>query len=314
MKRLDVSAAVIEQADGRYMLGQRAAGTFYPGYWEFPGGKVEAGETPRQAIIRELHEELGIVVRRADPWLRRTHVYEHAHVNLHFFRVREWSGELIPHVHAALAWQYPGEHRVAPMLPANGPVLTALALPPLYAITHATEIGVTTQLAALRHALDNGLRLVQLHEAAMHPAERRAFYRAAIALCHEVGAQVLINSDVALAIELGADGVHLSSTALRDLSTRPALPLLAASCHRADDLNFATQLGCDFAVLGPVHAARTHPDAAPLGWDEFAARVAVPPLPTFALGGVGLADLDRARLAGAHGVAGIRGFWNSAKQ
>lgn len=314
MKYLDVSAAVIEQADGRYMLGQRAEATFYPGYWEFPGGKVEAGETPRQAIIRELHEELGIFVRRADPWLRRTHAYEHAHVNLHFFRVREWSGELINHVHAALAWQYPGEQRVAPMLPANGPVLAALALPPLYAITHAAEIGVAAQLVALRRALDHGLRLVQLREPALPAAERRSFYRTAIAICHEVGAQVLINSDVTLAIELGADGVHLSSAALRALSSRPAVYLLAGSCHTSDDLEHATHLGCDFAVLGPVCATLTRTGAAPFGWDGFAARVAVPPLPTFALGGVAATDLDRARLAGAHGVAGIRGFWNSTAQ
>jgi 8-oxo-dGTP diphosphatase len=186
-----------------------------------------------------------------------------------------------------------------------------LVLPPRYAITHAAEIGVTVQLAALRSALDNGLRLVQLREAALPAEERRTFYRTAIAMCHGAGAQVLIDSDVALAIELGADGVHLSSTALRKISTRPKLPLLAASCLNADDLEFATQAGCDFAVLAPVTSTLTYPDSTPLGWDEFAAQVAVPPLPTFAMGGVGPADLDRARLAGAHGVAGIRGFWNS---
>ena len=114
LKLTEVAAAVIERraADGamEFLLGQRAPGTFYPGYWEFPGGKVEPGETPHAALVRELSEELGIGVTRADPWLRREHVYEHAHVRLNFFRVREWRGELHDHVHSALAWQFARDH------------------------------------------------------------------------------------------------------------------------------------------------------------------------------------------------------------
>ncbi|HTY98335.1 MAG TPA: NUDIX domain-containing protein, partial [Rhodocyclaceae bacterium] len=74
MKITDVAAAVILRPDGSFLLGQRAPGTFYPGYWEFPGGKVEAGETPRQALVRELHEELEIEVLEAQPWILREHV------------------------------------------------------------------------------------------------------------------------------------------------------------------------------------------------------------------------------------------------
>ena len=168
MSLVEVAAAVIERcaADGaiEFLLGQRAPGTFYPGFWEFPGGKVEPGETPHAALVRELREELGIEVVRADPWLRRQHVYEHAHVRLNFFRVREWHGELRDHVHSALAWQRASAIAVSPMLPANAPVLAALALPQFYAITHAGEIGVDAQLLALAHALEGGLQLVQLRE------------------------------------------------------------------------------------------------------------------------------------------------------
>ena len=151
MKLTEVAAAVIERraADGvfEFLLGQRAPGTFYPGYWEFPGGKVESGETPHAALLRELGEELGIGVTRADPWLRREHVYEHAHVRLNFFRVRDWCGELHDHVHSALAWQRADGLTVAPMLPANAPVLAALALPDFCAITHAGEKQFIVELA-----------------------------------------------------------------------------------------------------------------------------------------------------------------------
>jgi mutator protein MutT len=89
-KQVAVAAAVIFRDGPRgreFLLGQRAPGTFYPGYWEFPGGKVEPGESPVDALKRELDEELGIRVLDCSPWLTLSHVYEHAHVRLHFFRV-----------------------------------------------------------------------------------------------------------------------------------------------------------------------------------------------------------------------------------
>lgn len=310
MKKIThVAAAVIERPDGSFLLGQRAPDTFYPGYWEFPGGKVEAGETPREALVRELQEELGIEVLRADPWLRREHVYEHAHVKLHFFRVREWRGELHDHVHSALDWQQPGATTVAPMLPANAPVLAALALPDFYAITQAGEIGIDAQLLALARALEDGLRLVQVREPDLDPARRAAFAHAATDLCHQFGARVLINGDEALARACGADGLHLPARQLAVTAARPDFPLVAASCHTAEELEAAGRLGCDFTVVGPVRATASHPGVAGMGWEAFAAILAVPPAPTFALGGLGRADLDAARRAGAHGVAAIRGAW-----
>lgn len=309
----EVAAAVIERrtAEGvvEFLLGQRAPGSFYAGFWEFPGGKVESGETPHAALVRELHEELGIEVVRADPWLRRQHVYEHAHVRLNLFRVREWRGELHDHVHSALAWQRGDAVTVSPMLPANAPVLAALALPQFYAITHAGEIGIDAQLLALAHALEGGLRLVQLREPKLDAARRAAFVHAAVDLCHQYAARVLVNGDTALAGAAGADGVHLPALQLAALAARPDLPLVAASCHSPAELELAARLGCDFAVFGPVRPTASHPGVAGIGWDNFAAAVGVPPLPTFALGGLSQADLDVAQRAGAHGIAAIRAAW-----
>ncbi len=314
MKLTEVAAAVIERraADGamEFLLGQRAPGTFYPGYWEFPGGKVEPGETPHAALVRELGEELGIGATRADPWLRREHVYEHAHVRLNFFRVRDWCGELHDHVHSALAWQRADALTVSPMLPANAPVLEALALPDFYAISHAGEIGIDAQLLALARALDAGLRLVQLREPALDGARRAAFVHAAVDLCHQYGARVLVNGDTGLAEAAGADGVHLPARDLAALERRPDFPLVAVSCHQAAELDHAASLGCDFAVFGPVRPTASHPGAPGIGWDALAAVLAVPPLPTFALGGLARVDLDAAQRAGAHGIAAIRAAWD----
>lgn len=316
-KITEVAAAVIERraADGavefatEFLLGQRAPGTFYPGYWEFPGGKVEPGETPHAALVRELREELGIEVLRADPWLRREHVYEHAHVRLNFFRVREWRGELRDHVHSALAWQRADGLTVAPMLPANAPVLAALALPDFYGITHAGAIGIDAQLLALAHALEGGLRLVQLREPQLDAARRAAFVHAGVDLCHRYGARALVNGDVALAEAAAADGVHLPAVQLPAQTARPDFPLVAASCHSPAELELAARLGCDFAVFGPVRATVSHPGVAGIGWDNLAAALGVPPLPTFALGGMSRTDLEAAQRAGAHGIAAIRAAW-----
>jgi len=159
-----VAAAVVVARDGRVLLAQRPAGKVYAGYWEFPGGKLEPGESPHDALVRELSEELGLAVRRAAPWLIQRYVYPHAHVELHFFRVYAWDGEPVGHDGQAFAWQVPGRFDVAPLLPANTTVLRALVLPSVYGITMAGDLGEQAFLVRARAAFDRGLRLLQLRE------------------------------------------------------------------------------------------------------------------------------------------------------
>ncbi len=118
-KIIEVSAAVLQRPDGSFLLAQRPPGKIWAGYWEFPGGKIEFGETPLHALKRELHEELGIEVVTAYPWITRVFAYPHAMVRLNFFRVTEWRGELHPHEGQAFAWQLPAALRY---LRANGGV------------------------------------------------------------------------------------------------------------------------------------------------------------------------------------------------
>lgn len=307
MQRVEVAAAVILRPDGGFLLGRRPPGGFYPGYWEFPGGKVEAGETPREALLRELREELGIEVELAYPWITREFHYEHADVRLHFFRVLRWTGELRQLQHDALEWQRAEKLTVAPLLPANAPVLAALSLPAFYAISQAAAIGVERQLTVMGQALARGLRLVQLREATLSEDRRAAFVAAAVDLCRHNGARVLVNADLELAEQ--ADGVHLSSAQLMSLTRRPAFPLVAASCHDERELAQAARLGLDFVVLGPVRGTASHPGRPGMGWRSFAALAADYPLPIYALGGLTAADREAAWAAGAHGIAAIRAAW-----
>ncbi|MDQ8020202.1 MAG: Nudix family hydrolase [Moraxellaceae bacterium] len=309
VKKVEVAAAVITRPDGSFLLGQRAPGAIYEGYWEFPGGKVEPGETPRDAVVRELQEELGITVHAAWPWLMREHHYEHAHVRLHFFEIPHWSGDIADHVHSKLVWTQPGKLDVSPMLPANGPILKGLSLPRLMGVTQAHVLGVDVQLQALDAALSRGLRLVQLRERELPADQRLAFAQQVLSRCKAAGAVLVINDDIPLAAQIGADGVHLPAHRLAALDARPDFGWVGASCHTREELERVAALGLDYAVLGPVAATVTHPDAQPLGWDAFSAMTQELPMPVFAIGGLSAADDATARAAGAHGVAAIRSVW-----
>ncbi len=307
---LDVAAAVLVRDDGReYLLAQRPPGKVYAGYWEFPGGKVEPGESVRAALDRELNEELGIEVQAATPWLTRRHVYPHATVRLHFWRVTAWAGELRALEHSEIRWVKPdGAAKVAPMLPANAPILKALALPAIMGITDIAGHGEDAELSRLETALAAGRRLFQLRDKTL-PAEERLWLGQTLqALIGASGAILMVNDSEELARALRA-GVHLSSASLMRCVARPSgFRWVGASCHDAAELARAVELGLDYALLGPVLPTASHPGATTLGWEGFARCVAGCEIPVLALGGLRPEMLETARQAGAHGIALMRNW------
>lgn len=119
---VDVAVGVLIDAQGRFLMTTRPPGKMFAGHWEFPGGKLEAGETTAQALKRELHEELGIEIDTAQPWKTELMDYPHARVRLHFCKVFSWSGALEMCEGQAFAWQTLPVN-VAPLLPGSLPVL-----------------------------------------------------------------------------------------------------------------------------------------------------------------------------------------------
>ena len=299
----EVAAAVIERP-GEFLLAQRPEGKPYPGYWEFPGGKIEAGEDPRAALVRELKEELGIDVTEATPWITRVYAYTHATVRLHFWRVTAWRGEPRPLEDQAIRWQRVGAADVSPMLPANAPVLAALALPAVMVLSNATADGIDNWIAELAERAMGERMLVQVREKGMHRQQLQHLLSRALVRARPFGSMVVVNSDCGTFPQ--CDGVHLTSRALMALAARPAGFPVGASCHEASELDRAAKLGVDYAVLGPVKETASHPGAAPLGWDRFEALARDRPMPVYAIGGLTRADLGEARGRGAHGVALLR--------
>lgn len=314
---IEVAAGIVTDARGRVLLMQRLPGKHLAGLWEFPGGKLESGESVGQALARELHEELGIEVLEHAPLITIPWHYPEKTVRLHALRVLAWRGNPRAREGHPLRWVLVEDMDIAAMPAADAPIVTALRLPGHYVIHDGHQDGTERFPAyrvsgAIGRSGDDPAAASALLQLRMPGASREAVRRLALGWLRgdpELRTRLLVNHDIELARELGV-GVHLQSTQLAGLQTRP-LPGAAwvgASCHDARELERAAELGVDFATLSPVCATASHPEAKPLGWQRFAQMVAGARLPVYALGGVGPDDLGAARAAGAQGVAGIRAF------
>lgn len=301
---IDVAVGILQAPDGRVLMAERTRTQLSAGFWELPGGKVDPGETPAQAATRELAEEIGVTALAVRPWIRYEHAYRLRRIRLHFFRIDGWSGTPHGREGQRLAWVDPARPDVAPLLPSVERVLIALGLPPIYAVSDsARHGGPQALLAALPRALQTGLRLVQVREPAMQPDQRVHFARRVADVARPFGARVLLAGSALEARRAGLDGIHSTAADLRRLNARPPVRLWVASCHDAADLQRAESLGADAAVVSPVQPCAAHPDRPPLGWAGLQRMAAEATIPLFAQGGMSAALLERARGAGAIGIA-----------
>lgn len=301
---LRVVCAVIRHEDGRILIARRLPHQPLGGLWEFPGGKLEPGESEREALARELEEEVGLTPTQAEHWMDVRHHYPEREVVLHVWRVTNWTGVPEGRLGQPLEWLAPRALKERDFPAANLPIVNALALPQRCLITG--EAGSDSDfLARLKRALGAGIRMVILRgDRALRLA------REASTLIRAHGGRVILNVDTPEALRLGADGVHLNRHRLMALRERPAgLRWVGASCHDETELEQAARLKLDYAFLSPVLPTASHPGAEVLGWSRFAALVADHVLPVYALGGVGEAELAVALRHGAQGVAGIRAWW-----
>lgn len=311
MKALHVVAAVIRGTDGRILLAQRPADKHQGGLWEFPGGKVEAGEPVEAALARELHEELDIRVEQARPLIEVRHDYPDLSVLLDVWEVSGFAGTPRGMEGQPLVWAEEGALDDFQFPAANRPIVTAARLPADYLITPAAGAAAEL-LAGIERALARGVRLLQLRAPQLSVSAYRALADEVLALCAG-RAEVLLKGPLAWVADFPAAGWHLTAAQLRELAGAPRpLPAgrwLAASCHDAEELALAAQLGVDFATLSPVQPTASHPGAAPLGWERAAELIRGFNQPVYLLGGLGPAERERAWRTGAQGVAGIRGLW-----
>ncbi len=324
MKNISVTAGLIVNARGEYLLAQRPRGKAHEGLWEFPGGKIEAGEDAAAALARELKEELDLELLASEPHGVYTHVYEKEQLNLTLtvLRAREWCGTAIGLEGQAHRWVSPPRIHRLQMPGADRPIARELGLPETLLITPeppAPGAGGSARriwLSALERSLQRGHKLVLLRVKQMPLIEQRAIAALARDLVKQHAAEIMLQDDAELCERWRFGGVSLTSKALNKKNSartkKRTLPVelwLSASCHSPAELELASDLGCDFATLSPVLPTTTHPGAASLGWPHVAEYLSAQKMPVFALGGLNTADLAAAKTAGAWGIAGISAFW-----
>lgn len=311
MKRIHVAAAVIRGTDGRVLIARRADSQHQGGLWEFPGGKVEEGEAVQAALARELQEELGIVLSTARPLIKVKHDYPDKQVLLDVWEVSAFTGEPHGAEGQPLAWVAPRELAQYDFPAANRPIVAAARLPGEYLIT-PDGLEMPQLLRGMQKAIAGGVKLVQLRAPNMYDPQYRDLAVDAVGLCAGK-AQLMLKGPLEWLGDFPAAGWHLTSTQLRKYASKgrpfPENRWLAASCHNAEELALAEQMGVDFVTLSPVQATQSHPDTAPLGWEQVTQLIEGFNRPVFLLGGVGAAERERAWQSGAQGVAGIRAFW-----
>lgn len=310
MEQLQVVAAVIRQ-NGRILLAKRAQHKHQGGLWEFPGGKIEAGETPFAALKRELKEELAIEVTKAGPLFQTNHQYPEYAVHLAIWEVTAFTGEAIGAEGQDICWVQP-KHLLRYEFPAaNKAIVTAARLSNRYLIT-PDNIERDEILAGIKIALNEGIKLVCLRAPQFFDTAYRDIAVDAVGLCAG-RADLLVKGAFEWLGDFPSAGWHVTAAQLKQLADKgrplPASRWLAASCHNEQELVLARQFGVDFVTLSPVQHTASHPEAEPLGWDKAKQLIANFDRPVYLLGGLSGQDVPHARQVGAQGVAAIRGLW-----
>jgi 8-oxo-dGTP diphosphatase len=311
--RIHVAVAVIQNEAGAVLISRRPDHTHQGGLWEFPGGKVETSEPVEQALAREIHEELGLDVRKARPLIRVHHDYPDKKVLLDVWRITEYSGSPVGREHQAIQWVAAEELKACAFPVANYPIITAVQLPSHLLIT--PEPGSSSDFSGLLElAFMQGIRLVLLRAKQLDRTRLVDLATDVCELAERCGARVLLNADPGVVRRTGAHGIHLSSSQLMQVDQRPLEPdcLVSASCHTAAQIDKANRIGVDFALASPVLPTLSHPGVTPIGWIGFRTLADCARMPLFALGGMQPDLLDCAWSHGAQGIAAIRGLWPAA--
>lgn len=305
-----VAIAVVVNHCDQVLIAKRADHLHLGGLWEFPGGKIEQGETCEQALIREVREETGLCVTDARALISLEHQYPTKRVHLSVFLVDGVSGTLST---KQQGWQWVDQSRLDEYAfpAANRTIISALRLPETYPISGAFDSNADL-VTGFRRLSEAGHSLVCFRAPQLPISDYVDAARQVVASVCTEGLNIVLNTDSQVLNSVpGAAGIHLTSKRLLATKQRPVSPdkLLLASCHNKTELAHACSIGVDAAVLSPVLPTSSHPQRRTLGWSEFERLVATANIPVYALGGMCSDLLSNAQQKGGQGVAGISGFW-----
>jgi len=314
-----VAVGVIRNNKNQVLLSRRPADVHQANLWEFPGGKLEPEETVRQALSRELNEELALTVKSAKPLIKIYHDYEEYSVLLDVWQIDSWDMNLGDdngqqgQEGQKIEWVDISSLGSRNFPAANKPIIKAVQLSDFYLICPEPEADSINYINKFKACISAGVRLFQLRFSQKSYYDRHeALITELLELCKTSHSRLLINSSPDYAVKVGAHGVHLNSERLLQFYECPLDKnfLVSASCHNSTELKHACKIDVDFAVLSPVNKTSSHESAKPLGWDKFKNLVEPASVPVYALGGMHADDMKIFREFGAQGISVLSGVWN----
>ena len=312
MTAVHVAVAVIRR-DEQVLVARRPDHLHQGGLLEFPGGKVEPGESVKRALVREIAEETGLRLdpEALQPLIVIRHDYGDKQVLLDVWQTRDARGSAQGLEGQWVDWCRVQDLRAEDFPTANRAILRALTLPSVYCITGECASADDGIARLQQRLIDRRPELVLVRAPWLDANEYARFARAARALCQENASRLILHGDPTVLDSLPADGIHLPWRQAAAITARPVPRdcLLGISCHSEEELAHAARLDADFVTLGPVQPTASHPGAPVLDWTGLRTLVAQATMPVYALGGLGYEHQARVVSLGAQGVAGIRCWW-----
>jgi 8-oxo-dGTP diphosphatase len=307
---VQVAVAVIVNQDSEVLISLRPNASHQGGLWEFPGGKLEIGESIEDALKRELLEELDICLLESQPFKIIQHQYLDKAVVLNIHIVSSFSGEPKGVEGQPIQWKSIDQLKPVDFPAANRSVVHSLQLPDKYMITGAFN-DQNDFLLRLENGLRSGIKLVQMRCKNIDQLSFMELSDKARTVCEKYKATLLLNSNPEFFQQTQAHGLHLNSQILHLSEVRPIglEKLLSVSCHTVADIRQAEKINADIVLLSPVKETTSHPGVKGLGWLAFEDLISDIDIPVYALGGMKQSDIPKAVKLGAQGVAAISSFW-----
>ena len=293
---------VLRNAKGEILIAERRKDQFMCGYWELPGGKIEAGESNETSLTRELKEELGVEISAPSLLHTMCHQYPEKIVHLWIYSIDHFDGEVRGAEGQNIVWCPTEKLNDFNLLPTMKAIIHKICLPELYWITPNNE-PEEVLLEQLASHLNTGTKMIQLRaKTVLDSSFIERFYQT----CQDANVKLILNTTNKTFCE-PCDGWHLTTEELLSLDSRPCGTdkLLGASTHNLNELKHAEVIDVDYISIAPVEPTKSHPNRASLGWDKAKELVGASNLPVYLLGGMSLQNLQHARSINAQGVAGI---------
>ncbi|CAC9588840.1 Thiazole tautomerase TenI-like domain [uncultured Gammaproteobacteria bacterium] len=307
MQTIKAVVGVLRNKNQEILIAQRRKSQFMGGFWELPGGKIENEESPEQAIIRELNEELGIQVKHSSLHQTMVHHYEDRIVELSIYNINQYQNTPIGLEGQAIAWARVTDLNNHQLLPTMRAFIHSITLPNKYWITPSDQHQSDEWMSKFEQKLTSGIGLIQLRSKTILNSE---FITELYNKCKHNSVKLLLNTANKTFNEPSSDGWHLTTNEMLQLDKRPCTKdkLLGVSTHNLTEALKAQSIGADFVVISPVQATQTHPDTIPIGWDSAIDVVDKLNIPVYFLGGMRIKDLKKTRKIGAQGIAGVSAF------